>query len=38
MKGKKIYAKCIKPYEAVFEVGKRYRFTEDVPFAHTLYV
>lgn len=28
MKGKKRYAKCIKPYEAVFEFGKRYRFNK----------
>ena len=28
MKGKKRYAKCIKPYETVFEVGKKYRFNK----------
>lgn len=28
MKGKKRYAKCIKQYETVFDVGKRYRFNK----------
>lgn len=37
MTGKKRYAKCIKPYKTVFEVGKTYKFNKMTNMVNIFY-